>query len=106
MPFASTLHRIGVYLDPRPARWSTVALLTIVLAYADGAVLTIIKGATGSIARIQTPFSSWLIDSTILLPFFVLAVLVGFRLARRYVGPVFRTTKKVQAAAETNGSRH
>jgi hypothetical protein len=99
MSLAAFFRRIGAFLDPRPARWSTVALLTIVLAYADGAVLTIIKGATGSIARIQTPFTSWLIDSTVLIPVFLLGVLLAFRLAHRRIAPELRKPKKVLAAA-------
>jgi hypothetical protein len=99
MSSAPTFRRIGAFLDPRPARWSTVVLLTIVLAYADGAVVTIIKGATGSIARVQSPFSSWLIDSTALLPFFLLGVLVAFRVAHRRIGPELRRPKQVIAGA-------
>ncbi len=99
MSRAPIFRRIGAFLNPRPARWSTVALLTIVLAYADGAVLTIIKGATGSIARIQTPFSSWLIDSTALLPVFLLGVLLAFRIAHRRVAPELQKPRKVLAGA-------
>ncbi len=98
MSLASFFRRIGAFLNPRPARWSTVALLTIVLAYADGAVITVIKGATGSIARVQSPFSSWLIDSTVLVPVFLLAVLLAFRIAHRRIGSELRSPKRVLAA--------
>jgi len=98
MALAPFFRRIGAFLNPRPARWSTVALLAIVLAYADGAVITVIKGATGSIARVQSPFSSWLTDSTVLVPVFLLAVLIAFRISHRRIGSELRSPRRVLAA--------
>ncbi len=54
-----------------------MALLAVVMAYADGFLLTSIQGAVGAIERTQGPFASWLRTSTLMLPVFVFAVLVG-----------------------------
>ena len=95
MSMTTASGRVRAFLDPRPVSWVTVVLLAIVLTYADGFVLTVLTGAVGAIQRTQSPFVSWLIDSTVLLPVYVLGVLVAFKLARRWVGPVLHTAKQV-----------
>lgn len=95
MSMTTAAGRVRAFLDPRPVSWPTVALLAIVMTYADGFVITVMTGAVGAIQRTQAPFVSWLIDSTILLPLYVLAVLVAFRITRRRVAPVLRGARKV-----------
>lgn len=95
MSMTTATGRVRAFLDPKPVSWLTVALLAIVLTYADGFVLTVLTGAVGAIQRTQAPFVSWLIDSTVLLPLYVLGVLVALKLARRWVGPVLTGAKKV-----------
>ena len=79
--------------------WLTVVPLAVVLAYADGFWLISLRGAVGSIERTQEPFTSWLLESTLTLPFFVLAVFGALALAARRFGPVLRKPKAVVAGA-------
>ena len=79
--------------------WLTVVPLAVVLAYADGFWLISLRGAVGSIERTQEPFVSWLRESTLALPVFVLAVLGALTLAARWFGPVLHRPKTVVAAA-------
>jgi len=79
--------------------WLTVLPLAVVLAYADGFWLISLRGAVGSIERTGEPFASWLRESTLALPVFVLAVLGALALAARWFGPALRKTKTVVATA-------
>ena len=79
--------------------WLTVVPLAAVLSYADGFWLISLRGAVGSIERTQEPFASWLRESTMVLPVFVLAVLGALTLAARWLGPVLRKPRTVVAAA-------
>ncbi len=79
--------------------WKTVMALAVVLAYADGFWLTSLRGAIGAIERTQSPFVSWLQESTVVLPVFVLAVLSAFTLAIRWFGPELRRPRTLVATA-------
>ena len=79
--------------------WLTVVPLAVVMAYADGFWVISLRGAAGSIERTGEPFASWLRESTLALPFFVLAVLGALALAARWFGPVLRKPKTVVATA-------
>jgi hypothetical protein len=79
--------------------WKTVVALAVVLAYADGFWLISLRGAVGAIERAQSPFASWLRESTIVLPLFVFAVLGVLTLALRWFGPVLDKPRKVVATA-------
>lgn len=96
---------------PAPARpavpWLTVIPLAAMMAYADGFWMVSLRGAVGAIERTQEPFVSWLRESTVLLPAFVLAVIAAVTLALRWFGPLlagkkaFLTTALLVAAAGT-----
>jgi hypothetical protein len=77
--------------------WLTVVPLAVVLAFADGFWVISLRGAVGSIERTQAPFVSWLVESTLALPVFVLAVLGALTLAARWFGPAGHKTKAVVA---------
>jgi len=77
--------------------WLTVVSLAALLAYADGFWVVSLRGAAGSIERTQEPFQSWLLESTLVLPIYVLAVLGALMLATRWFGPVLRAPKTVVA---------
>ncbi|MGN7251323.1 hypothetical protein [Arthrobacter sp. SAFR-014] len=109
---AGTAHRsssgTGASAPARPAvPWLTVIPLAAMMAYADGFWMVSLRGAVGAIERTQEPFTSWLRESTVLLPAFVLAVLAAVTLALRWFGPVlagkkaFLTTALLVAAAGT-----
>jgi hypothetical protein len=66
--------------------WSHVLPLAVVLAFANGFWLVVFRGAVGAIERTSAPFSTWLHESTLLLPVYVVAVLVAFVLAQRWFG--------------------
>jgi hypothetical protein len=70
-----------------PVWWMTIAVFAIVIAYADGFWVTSMQGAVGAIERQQNPpLERWLRDSSLMLPFFFLAVLAAVLIARRLVG--------------------
>lgn len=79
--------------------WLTVLPLAVVMAYADGFWMTSLRGAVGAIERTQQPFASWLRESTLSLPLFVLAVLGALTLAARWFGPVLTKPKTIVASA-------
>jgi uncharacterized membrane protein YhdT len=91
--------RLRAFLDPRPARWPTVIVLGFVLAYADGYILVALTGAVGAIQRTNHPFPSWLEESAVLVPIFILAELLVLRLVRRRKGAVLRSRKAVVLTA-------
>jgi uncharacterized membrane protein YhdT len=99
MPTRTFTDRIRAFLDPRPARWPTVIVLGVVLAYADGYVLVALTGAVGAIERTNHPFPAWLQESAILVPLFILAELLVLRFVRRRTGPTFRSRKAVLVSA-------
>jgi hypothetical protein len=73
--------------SPRPrVPWSTVLPLAVVAAYGSGFWLIVIRGAVGAIERTQAPFTTWLEESTLLLPLYVFAVLAALTLALRWLG--------------------
>src|SRR6185436_20705352 len=99
MSINATMERRGTLRGRLSAvPWSTVVPLAVVLAYADGFWLISLRGAVGAIERTQEPFVSWLRESTLALPVFVLAVLGALTLATRWFGPVLRKPKSVVAA--------
>src|SRR6476661_1430033 len=79
--------------------WLTVLPLAVVLAYADGFWMVTLRGAVGAIERTQQPFDGWWRASTVVLPLYVLAVLGALTLAKRWFGPVLRTTRTVLMTA-------
>jgi hypothetical protein len=74
---------------PLPLRvpWATVIPLAVVLAYADGFWTVALRGAVGAIERTDAPFTTWLWESSLLLPLYVFAVLAALTLALRWFGP-------------------
>ena len=66
--------------------WSHVLPLAVVLAFANGFWIIVLRGAVGAIERTSAPFSTWLHESTLLVPVYVVAVLVAFRFAHRWFG--------------------
>lgn len=99
MPTRTFKDRLRAFLDPRPARWRTVIVLGIVLAYGDGYILVALTGAAGAIERTNHPFTTWLEESAVLVPLFILAELLILRRVRRRTGPVLRSGKAVLRTA-------
>jgi hypothetical protein len=83
-----------------PVWWATIAAFAIVITYADGFWVTSMQGAVGAIERQQqSPVMRWLRDSTLMLPFFFLAVLAAVLIARRLVGQGHRGLVKFGTTA-------
>ena len=82
----------------RVVPWLTIGPLAVVMAYSDGFWLISLRGAVGSIERTGEPFASWLRESTLALPLFILAVLGALTLAGRWFGPVLQKPKAVGVA--------
>jgi len=80
--------------------WSHVLPLAVVLAFANGFWMIVFRGAVGAIERTSAPFSTWLHESTLLIPVYVVAVLVAFMLAHRRFGS---RPRGIRAAGATVG---
>ncbi|WP_211880698.1 hypothetical protein [Pseudarthrobacter albicanus] len=94
----SSVHGRSGVAPGRPAvPWLTVVLLAVVMAFADGFWMVVLRGAVGAIERTQEPFASWLHESTAVLPLFMLAVLAALTLALRWFGPVLSRPRTVMA---------
>ena len=92
----STAHRQTPRLS---VSWATVVVCAVVIAAVDGYWSTSLRGAVGAIEVSQSPFRSWMRDSTLMLPLFVLAVLAGLALTRRWVGRSHRELVQLSVAA-------
>lgn len=79
--------------------WLTVLPLAVLMSFADGYWMTSLRGAFGAIQRTQDLFGSWVRDSTVLVPAFVLAVLAALVLSARLYGPVLRARPSVPVTA-------
>ena len=65
--------RFAAFRGKVPLPWVTVFALAVLMAAVDGFILTSLQGAVGAIERAQGPFASWLRDTAIVLPLFVVA---------------------------------
>ena len=83
---AGTAHAGDAGGSPQRIPWSTVLPLAVVAAFGSGFWLIVIRGAVGSIERTESPFVTWLQESTLLVPLYVFAVLAALTLARRWFG--------------------
>jgi hypothetical protein len=101
MSISATTERAATTLRARlrSIPWLTVVPLAVVMAYADGFWMISMRGTVGSIERTQEPFAAWLRESTLSLPFFVLAVIGALALGASRFGPVLRTWKTIVATA-------
>ena len=96
---ASVRERLGTFADDVAVPWSAVAVLAAVMSFADGFWLISLRDAIGAVERINRPFTSWLVDSTVVLPLFALAVLGALAVAYKRYGPVLRRGRQVVTAA-------
>jgi len=79
--------------------WLTVLPFAVAMASADGFWMVVLRGAVGAIERAQEPFATWLRESTLLVPVYVLAVLGALTLGMRCFGPALRTARSVVLTA-------
>lgn len=94
---AGTRARRGTLPHGAPVPWATVAALAVVMSFADGFWIVSLREAAGAAIRTGRPFASWLVDCTVVLPLFVLAVLAAFAIAHQRYGPVLRSARQVVA---------
>jgi len=101
-PAQAPFVRFAAFRGKVPLPWVTVFVLAIVMAAADGFIVTSIQGAVGAIERAQGPFASWSRDTAIILPLFVVAVMWAFTRAHRKHGltsPAMRSWRRVLTTA-------
>jgi hypothetical protein len=99
MAINQTTQRFTDWRDGQKVSWLTIALFAVVIAYADGFVVTALQGVVGAKQRSAAPFGRWLRDSTLMLPLFFLAVLAAVLVARRWVGQSHHRVAKFAATA-------
>ena len=88
--------------SPEPSSavpWFTVVSLAVVLAFADGFWVISVRGAVGAIERTGEPFATWLRESAVMTPLYVVGVLAALTVAKRRFGPVLRGARAVVASA-------
>ena len=66
-----------------PLPWGAVAGMAVLLAFVDGFVVVALQGAVGAIERAQSPFTTWLRYSAVLVPVFGIAVMWALARAHR-----------------------
>jgi hypothetical protein len=91
--------RLVDYLKALRLSWTTVVVLAVFLAFADGFVLLAFQGAVGAVERQSHPFTRWIGASLLLVPFFAVAVVVAMILTRRWAGRFSRRWVKGGVAA-------
>ncbi|NUO91394.1 MAG: hypothetical protein HOQ18_11310 [Dermatophilaceae bacterium] len=79
--------------------WVTVVTLAVGLSFADGFWVISVRGAVGAIERTSQPFATWLRESAVMTPLYVVAVLAALTVAARRFGPVLRGGRAVVASA-------
>jgi hypothetical protein len=82
-----------------PVPWVAVGVLAAVMSFADGFWIISLREAAGAAIRTGRPFASWLVDSTVVLPVFVLAVVAALAVAHRRYGPAIATARQVVASS-------
>ena len=78
--------RLASYLKGLNVSWWTVGAWAVVLAFANGFLLTTLQGAVGAVERHQAPFDRWIKASLLMTPIYLVGVVVALILARRWVG--------------------
>ena len=91
--------RRGTLPGGLPVPWVAVGVLAAVMSFADGFWIISLREAAGAAARTGRPFASWLVDSTVVLPVFVLAVLAALAVAHRRYGPSIAAARKAVATS-------
>jgi hypothetical protein len=102
VPAPEPFVRFAAFRGKVPLPWVTVGVLAILMAAADGFILTSLQGAVGAIERAQGPFLSWSRDTAIVLPLFVVAVMWAFTRAHHKHGlttKALRSPRKVLTTA-------
>ncbi|HEY7101681.1 MAG TPA: hypothetical protein VH573_08585 [Mycobacteriales bacterium] len=93
--------RFAAFRGKVPLPWVTVVVLAVVMAAADGFIVTSIQGAVGAIQRAQSPFASWTRDTAIMLPIFVVAVMWAFTRAHQKHGLTSRAMQSWRRVVTT-----
>ena len=75
--------------------WVAVAVLAVGMSFADSFWIVSLREAAGAAIRTGRPFASWLVDSTVVLPLFVGAVVAALAIAYRRYGTAPRGRKIV-----------
>ena len=79
--------------------WATAGAVALGLALVDGFLVVSLRGSVGAVERVDSPFATWLQESLLATPVYLVAVLAALAIARRRVGPQLHSAKKVVAAA-------
>ena len=74
VPASPPTVRFGALRGRVPLPWGFVAGVAVTLAMANAFIIVAVQGAIGAIERAQSPFTSWLHYSAMVVPVFALAV--------------------------------
>lgn len=71
----------------RQVPWRTALPLALVAALGSEFWVVAVRGAVGATERTSEPFAQWVLDSAVVLPAYLVAVVVALSVARRRYGP-------------------
>jgi hypothetical protein len=93
--------RITGSLQGLGASWWSVGLFAVVLAFANGFIVTSMQWTVGAIERLSPPFEQWMYNSVVMIPVYVIAIIGALYLARRLAGEGSGKAKKLWIAVGT-----
>ncbi len=90
--------RITGSLQGLGASWWSVGLFAVVLAFANGFIVTSMQWTVGAIERLSPPFEQWMFNSVVMIPVYAIAIIGALYLARRLAGTGSGKAKKLWIA--------
>jgi hypothetical protein len=93
--------RITGSLQGLGASWWSVGLFAVVLAFANGFIVTSMQWTIGAIERLKPPFEQWMFNSVVMIPVYAGAIIGALYLARRLAGEGSGKAKKLWIAVAT-----
>lgn len=90
--------RITGSLQGLGASWWSVGLFAVVLAFANGFIVTSMQWTVGAIERLSPPFEQWMFNSVVMIPVYAIAIVGALYLARRLAGEGSGKSKKLWIA--------
>ena len=87
--------RITGSLQGLGASWWSVGLFAVVLAFANGFIVTSMQWTIGAIERLKPPFQQWMFNAVVMIPVYAIAIIGALYLARRMAGEGSGRAKKL-----------
>ncbi|MFZ4717846.1 MAG: hypothetical protein ACOYMR_00380 [Ilumatobacteraceae bacterium] len=90
--------RIAASLDRLDVSWWSVGLFAVLLAFANGFLLTSTQVTVGAIERLSPPFERWVTNALMMVPIYAIAIVAVLYLSRRLAGEGSRPAVRLWTA--------